>query len=394
MSLPLEPDYLRGLLEHGDPTDKQRATVEAVIEHGNYRAAANALGNVESNVAQHVSLLRKKAARKGYAPDQGITHGTADGYSLKGYSHLTKTPDGEPIWLKADGDKVQQEQAFREAVEAAKESIPRAKPEKPPQSTAADLCACYVISDAHIGMLAFSEETGGEDWDTQIAEDTITRWIYAAIQSAPKAHTGLLLQLGDWLHFDGLDALTPQSRNILDTDTRFQLLVRVAVRVLRRILSLMLRKHERVHVIMADANHDPASSAWMREVFSALFEDEPRLTIDTSADTYYGFRWGDVSIFAHHGHKSKLPEISRTFAGKFREMYGNTQYSYAHIGHLHHTASKEDPLMITEQHPTLAAMDAYAAKLGCVNQRGAHCITYHRSYGEVGRSTIRPEMLS
>jgi hypothetical protein len=242
-------------------------------------------------------------------------------------------------------------------------------------------------------MLAFSEETGSDDWDTKIAEDTITRWIYAAIQAAPKAHTGLLLQLGDWLHFDGLDALTPQSRNILDTDTRFQLLVRVAVRVLRRILSLMLRKHAHVHVIMADANHDPASSAWLREVFDVLFEKEPRLIVDTSADTYYGFQWGQVSIFAHHGHKAKMAEVSRTFAGKFREMYGATQYSYAHVGHLHHVASKEDPLMITEQHPTLAAMDAYAAKGGHVNQRGAQVITYHRSFGEVGRLTIRPEML-
>lgn len=363
--------------------DKLDEAWDAWVTHGSVKDAALSLGIPRST-------LQNRLAKCNAVPTEAIP----DDHRIKGVSTFVDAGGNtRGQWIKTQQDADIRQQAFTEAVEAAKESIPRATPEKPPQRTESDLCACYVLSDAHIGMLAFSEETGGDNWDTQIAEETLTRWIYSAIQSAPKAHTGLLLQLGDWLHFDGLIPETPSSRHSLDTDTRFQLLIRVAVRVLRRIISLMLRKHQHVHIIMADANHDPASSAWLREVFATLYEDEKRVTVDTSADTYYAFRWGDVSLFAHHGHKAKMSEVSRTFAGKFREMYGQTTYSYAHVGHCHHTASTEDPMMITEQHSALAARDAYASKMGFVNQRGAQVITYHRQWGEVGRTMIRPEML-
>jgi hypothetical protein len=52
---------------------------------------------------------------------------------------------------------------------------------------------------------------------------------------------------------------------------------------------MLLEKHERLHLIMADANHDPASEIWLREMFAAHYEDEPRITVDRSADNYYAF---------------------------------------------------------------------------------------------------------
>lgn len=63
------------------------------------------------------------------------------------------------------------------------------------------------------------------------------------------------------------------------------------------------------------------------------------------------------------------------------------------MGHLHHVESKEDQLMIVEQHPTIAAKDAHATRGGYIAQRGASVITYSKSAGEVSRSTIRPEMI-
>ena len=41
---------------------------------------------------------------------------------------------------------------------------------------------------------------------------------------------------------------------------------------------MLLDKHEHVHIIMADANHDPASEIWLREMFAAVYEEEPRLS--------------------------------------------------------------------------------------------------------------------
>jgi hypothetical protein len=157
---------------------------------------------------------------------------------------------------------------------------------------------------------------------------------------------------------------------------------------------MLLSKHEIVHVLMADANHDPASGVWLREMMSVMFENDPRVTVDTRPDPYYCYEHGDVSLFFHHGHRRKVRSVDDVFVAKFREIFGRTKFSYAHMGHLHHFDSKETNLMIVEQHRTLAAKDAYASKNGYMSGRSASAITYHKKYGEVGRVTITPEMVS
>ena len=81
-------------------------------------------------------------------------------------------------------------------------------------------------------------------------------------------------------------------------------------------------------------------------------------------------------------------------SAKFREIWGNTKFSYAHMGHFHHVDRKEKTLMIVEQHPTLAAADAYASRGGYLSMRSASVITYRKQHGEVGRITLTPEMVS
>jgi len=49
--------------------------------------------------------------------------------------------------------------------------------------------------------------------------------------------------------------------------------------------------------------------------------------------------------------------------------------------------------MLIERHATLAAPDAYAAGGGYLSKRSAKIITYHKNFGEVGRLTLRPEMV-
>lgn len=76
-----------------------------------------------------------------------------------------------------------------------------------------------------------------------------------------------------------------------------------------------------------------------------------------------------------------------------RKAFGDSKYSYAHVGHLHHQKQVESRNMVVEQHRTLAAKDAYASRGGWMSGRSANVITYSAEYGEVGRLTISPEML-
>ena len=157
---------------------------------------------------------------------------------------------------------------------------------------------------------------------------------------------------------------------------------------------MLLEKHEKVHVVFAEGNHDMASSIWMREFLTVMYENEPRITIDQSPDPYYCYVHGDTTLFYHHGHKKKMEQLSDVFAAKFRSEWGASKYSYAHVGHLHHHKVIESPLMKVEQHQTLAAKDAYASRGGWLSKRAATVITYHKKFGEVCRATITPEMVS
>ena len=316
------------------------------------------------------------------------------GQRIKGTSTLVDMRTGETVmeWVKTTEDAARQEAAFKAAVAAFAEKIPREKPRPAPTRTAAPLLNCYVITDYHLGMLAWGEETGA-DWDTDIAERLLVQWFELAIAQAPAAEHGVFAQLGDFMHWDGMDAVTPTSKHLLDADTRFQKLVRVAIRVVRRVIGMLLAKHQRVTVICAEGNHDPASSIWLREWLAATYENEPRIRVDTSPDPYYCVEHGATALFFHHGHKRRTTNIDTVFASKFREVFGRTRHAYAHMGHLHHVDVKETNLMVIEQHRTLAAPDAYASRGGWMSGRDAKVITYHATHGKVGEVIISPAML-
>lgn len=308
---------------------------------------------------------------------------------------------GESTLYGADGEvkltwrKTAQDDKLAALQEAGEAIIGRIKPKKPapgPKSADSDLLNCYVITDFHLGMLSWHGETG-EDWDTDIAEQMLLDWFSLAIQRSPKAGHAVFAQLGDFLHWDGLEAVTPTSQHSLDADTRFTKLVRVAMRSIRRVVDMLLRRHDRVTLLLAEGNHDIASSVWLREMFAALYADEPRIEVITRADPYYCVEHGATSLFFHHGHLKRPKAIDDVFAAKFREVFGRTRHSYAHLGHMHHIDTKETNLMVVEQHRTLAAKDAYASRGGWIAGRDAKVITYHREYGEASRLTINPEMV-
>lgn len=295
-------------------------------------------------------------------------------------------------WEKTSLDKERAAAAQQAAYEALAEKLPKVPPCKAPKTCKANLCTVYTLTDAHVGMLAWHRE-GGEDWDLSIAEATILGCFEQAIASAPDSELGILNQLGDLLHYDGLLAVTPTSGHILDADGRFTKMVEVAVRVLRRIIGMMLEKHPVVHVILAEGNHDMASSVWLRTMFKALYEREPRITVDDSALPYYAFQWGKTMLAFHHSHIKKIDQLRSHIAAQFAPMWGETTKRYIHTGDKHHSQEKDEMGAKLIQHPTLAARDAYAARGGWHSERYMSAITYHREFGEVGRVVVTPDML-
>lgn len=401
------------------PSDEELAeAVRLYGEHDTKKAAANAAGLAVSTFKDRLRraaasglMLDHKPAMPGFRvtrvndgpngksveqkPDTGEVFTPGPDQILKKLSVLTGGDGREVLrWSKLDVQAEATVAAIRTIVDELKQELPRINVPAGPAYLNDQLLNQFTVTDNHFGMMAWREETGGSDYDLKIAEKLLLDWFSAAIAMSPNAKTAVFAQLGDLMHHDSHESVTPAHRHVLDADSRLQKVIRVVIRVVRQIISMLAYKHEHVHVVMASANHDPASSAWMRELLHAMYENEPRITIENSPDVYYAYEHGRTGLFYHHGHKRNVAKVDDVFAGKFREIFGRCLQCYGHVGHLHSDEIIETNLMKVERHRTLAPADSYSANGGWLSGRDAKIITYHREFGEVGRSIISPRMLA
>jgi hypothetical protein len=324
-------------------------------------------------------------------PAASVTETVPSGHIVKGLSTLVdETGRTRAQWVKTAIDKDKFRAMVDAACRAAAANVAPIAAVSSPRFVDADLASLYTLTDCHVGMLAWGREAG-EPWDLDIAEHVLSQTLIAAIDAAPASRVGLVNQLGDFLHFDSMMPVTPTSKHVLDADSRYQKMVEVAVRILRRVVEHALRKHQEVRVLMHEGNHDPAGSVWLRVLFAALYEGNPRVTVESSPLPYVVYRLGKTLLGFHHGHLAKKDSLPLLFAARFAREWGETTKRYIHVGHYHSVDEKEHPGAKVIQHPTLAAADAYAARGGWLSERQATQITYHREYGEYSRSIFLPQ---
>ncbi len=376
-------------------TVRQLEVLQAINKHKSIRAAAKALGINKNQAAQAVMFVRRKAALQGYSPEHDLTRKVAPGFQARGHSTLYRRGEPAPVlqWVKTKQDDAQREQIIRDAVAALMQDVPRVQPTAfDGGPTAHDLCTVYTLTDCHVGMKSWHKETGA-DWDLAIAESVLVGAFRMMVRASPKADTCVVSQLGDFLHFDSLIAETPGHRNPLDADSRYSKVVRVAINILRATVDEALQHHRTVTLLVCEGNHDLSGSVWLRQLFTILFEKEPRVTVIDSELPYYVIRHGNTMLGWHHGHLKKFDQLPGLFAASFPQDWGKTTKRYIHTGHLHSVHEKESNGVKLVQHPTLAARDAWAARGGWISERQITAITYSARYGEVARNTVTPEML-
>jgi len=362
-------------------------------EYGTKTAAAKAIGIPRTTFKdRYRSQEQSQSLNKLGLNPQDAESAILDGLEVKGTSRYYKLEDGG-MWVKTDQERVEAESNFKKILDSLIDDIPKVPPTEYTHVPSSNLCSTYIISDFHLGQYSSKKETGDE-WTVDIAFDCIVKWFQKAVHQSPFSKQAVLVDLGDFLHADGLTPITPASGHILDASGRFRDVFDVAMKIFDQAIQILLEKHESVHVIICEGNHNESTSYLTTVAVSRRYEDEPRVTFDFSHAPYYAYEWGKTSLFFHHGHKKRIADVARTFAGMFRDVFGKTEKSYGHVGHMHHRDMKECSLMVMEQHSTLAAKDAYSARGGYLSERGASVINYHKDYGEVGRITIRPEMLS
>jgi hypothetical protein len=375
-------------------TESQKEKLEAYIEHGSSRKAAAALGVNKSNVSRAIQTIRKNAVKRGYDPEHDMTHPVAQGFAVKGVStYYDEDGKIKGQWVKSHEDKQARINALVERLESFEWKPAPIIPLKE-ESHDSDLCTLLTLTDFHLGMYAYGKETG-DDWNTDMAAGEYLQAIQEMCDGSPNSETGILNLQGDFLHWDGLDAVTPTSKHVLDADTRFSRLIDTSLDVIMASVEIMLRKFSQVKVIVCEGNHDLVGSMWIRKAIKKIYENNYRVEIDDTDFPFYAHLHGDIMLGFHHGHKVKNGSLPALFSSepRYRSMWGSAAYTYIHTGHYHHTEQMmgEGGGAIVERHPTLSGKDAYAARGGYHSWRAAHAITYHKAYGEHRRVTVTPK---
>jgi hypothetical protein len=319
-----------------------------------------------------------------------MTHTVPDGFKVKGvstyYSH-----NGAVVgqWVKSSIDKERMHELMVESIHAMVDDLPRVSPCDSPIDYNAQLMAVYPLGDPHIGMLAWADECG-ESWDLKIAETVYCTMFDRVVRGTPSCEKAVIVNLGDFFHSDNIEAVTSRSGHHLDQDGRYAKMVQVGVKIIRQMIATALQHHKEVHVINCIGNHDDTGSLFLSILLQHVYQDEPRVHIDSTPAPFHYVRHGKVLVGAHHGHTCKMERLPGVMAADRSKDWGETEFRYWLTGHIHKSSVYKDELggCSVESFRTLAAKDSFATYGGWRSGRNTQSIVYHKDYGEVDRHIV------
>lgn len=370
-------------------TQRQIDYIEAIEKHGSQRKAAAALGINPRVLTRALASLSRKSARQGYSPDHDMRHVVPDGYVVKGVSsYYNKDGALAGQWVKSTQDIDRMQQIIKEAVEAMCEEVPKANPPPAPIQWQSDVIPWVQIGDAHLGMLAHASEVG-ENFDLKIAEHELCGAISILIDELPACERIVVNDLGDFTHYENMAGITEASGHALDIDGRFPKMIRVYVRVMRFIIEKCLSKAQHVDVIVNQGNHSRTNDIWMAELIKAAYEHTGRVHVLNNDTVFIAYRMGNTLVMTHHSDKCKPSRLADVMTTDFRKDYGETEFHYIDIGHVHHgMVMKEHPGIFVESFNHLASLDKWAHDAGYRNRKSITVVLRSRKYGEIARRVL------
>lgn len=104
---------------------------------------------------------------------------------------------------------------------------------------------------------------------------------------------------------------------------------------------------------------------------------------------FIGYRMGNTLVMTHHSDKCKPAKLAAVMTTDFRRDYGETEYHYVDIGHIHHgMVLKEHPDISIESFNTLAPKDKWACDGGWRSRSSMTVVFRSRTYGDIGRRVL------
>ena len=360
---------LRTCAENGLRPDQMTRSRFASLYGSCPRAIAHAWGRVKATAIARA----------------GVGDPCPPGFHVRGLSTLTRTPDGELQWVKADRGRVDPRVVIDHLADhlADLDLSPR-----PPVDDAIDgadsaLLAVYPMGDPHIGLYSAAKESGF-DWSIERATDTFRAAIDTLTLRGTPAAKGLLINLGDGVHADR-DSSTTKGTPV-DTDGRWWEAITAAVDLHVYMIDRMLEVHEDVECWMVAGNHDRYTAFAIALVLSRFYAENKRVSIPINPGSFWFRRHGKVLLGATHGDAvspTRTKDLALLMADLRREDWGQTEFRRWMLGHVHHRTVKEVIGCEVETFRSLARADAWHARQGYRSQRDMRRITFHEDFGEV-----------
>lgn len=363
--------------------EERQQIKEAITRHresgGTATSAARELGIREVTV--------QKIARE-MDRDPAIATGMeAVGTGIVPTGMWVKTPKDENGFSHSVYLRPQQEAAedVLERIKAAFEGMEPAKPIAAPEAVMADLCTVYPLMDLHLGMRAWSEETGDQDYDLDHACRDMRHAFTKVLALTPASTEAVLILGGDTLHADDDKAETPQSKHKLDVDGRQHKVIEAAITILAETVQRLLEKHSFVTIRVLRGNHDMHSHMVLTFALSERYRNEPRVTVEKSARDLFMKQWGRAAIFAHHGDRGK-PDRMALYISDICPFWSETKHRHYLVGHVHHDHAKDIGPLRYESLRAFCPPDSYAAGMGYGPRRALQALTFHNVDGLVLRA--------
>jgi predicted phosphodiesterase len=373
-------------------TERQREVITLHEEGLGYQRIADRLGTITKwGVRDILKNVKGKAARQGYSPRHDMHHTVPDGFVLRGVSTLYND-EGKPVsqWVKSASDKERQLEIALEAFKAGllDEIDGLHKPVKSPEATKnEDRLSAYLIGDHHLNALCWSPETGGDDWDTNIAQDVLIKAVDKLVSAAGDAEVGALINLGDFLHANSGDNKTAKGTPV-DVDGRLGRVIRVVGNLFKVLITRMLETHKEVWLINVRGNHDPDASLWLNEMMRLYFASEPRVKVFDNFSKWIHFEWGKTLVVMHHGDRVKTQALYEAVTRDYAEEWGRSKYRYLYHGHIHHRTVTELGGLHLESFGVLCPPDAFHSASGYGSARSMSCVILDKNYGEHSRFKV------
>ena len=362
--------------------DEMLEALRLVSEYGSISEAARRIGMSRETLQSRVNKARAEAANGNLSAD--LSDMVADGFSLKGYSHYTKTSAGEPIWLKT----VKAERDYWEGVTSAIASLkPVDRIPKAPSLPDSDIVPWLQIGDGHIGMQSWEDETHA-NYDLDIAKREYMACNSDLIAQAPKSDRMVINDLGDGTHYENYKAITEASGHAVDYDTRFPKMISAYIDIIQHTVERALERATTVDCIFNQGNHSRTNDIWIAELVQRLYGKTGRVNVLNNRNTYIAYRMGKTLVGVQHGDKVKPEKFRDVMSSDFAADWGETEFRYLDGGHVHHSQRKELAGCIFESWNNLAPRDKYAHDGGWRSKQAMSVVLRSRTYGEVGRMTM------